>query len=670
MEFNFGGAAAALKRNRYLVLAIVTLTMLVAVLITLRSERLFRATATVQIEQQTAKVLSSDEEQPAMAQEADRFLQTQISLLNSRAMAKLVANQLKLVVQNDNSDSSPSSEQSGTAVINMLQAGLSVTLPRDSRIAQITFTSPDPALAAKVANAYADNSIVYNLQRRFDESSYARSFLQRELDQAKRRLEDSEKAVVAYSRQNRLVDAAAGNAAAGSDGIRVLTSSNIVDINAALSRAQVARTEAEQRWHKAEASPPLSVPEVITNTAVIQLLQQRSQAQAAYDKERQSHAPDYPTMRENSAQIASLDRQTNLIANLARASLRNNYEIALAQERALKDKLESLKNQILDEQDRSIQYYILRRDVDSSRQMYDGLLQRFKEVSAAAGVAANNLSVVDRAELPRQPFSPRWRMNLASGFVAGLAFALLAVAIRSKLDDTIRTPDDVRSLGIELLGTVPTPDALTGDFDSPAFSEAFWSLRTTIDNKLVERSAQSLLLTSSRASKGKSTSGYAIARNFAKSGKNTILVDGDLRKRSLHDLIGVTNLKGFSDVLNGSADLEGAVRPTNIPGLRVLTAGSATDNSAAILAGARLSEVMLRLRTICDVVVVDGPPVLGLADAVSLAQNVSMTIFVIEADGTKSKDLVAALQRMAVNGVEMSGAILTKYDEGIHLYNY
>ena len=422
----------AVIRRYWLTLAIImALALATGIIITARAPKLYRASATVQIEQQSSKVLSSEEDQASVAQDADRFLQTQLSLLNSRALASLVVDQLKLAetipARNPGSEVELTKQERKAVAIQQLQDGLSVTLPRDSRVAQITFTGPDPKLVAKIANAYADNFIVYNLQRRYGESSYARTFLQRELGDAKKRLEASESGVVNYARSNRLVDIGTSgpNASGTTDGTRLLTASSILDVNSALARAQVSRIEAERKWQQAISTPAIALPEVMSNTAIQQLLQQRAQNLAAYDKDRQSFKPHFPAMKEAQAQLETLARPLQLHAEGVRKSLRNNYLLAAQQENALAAKLEALKSETLNEQSRSIQYNTLRREVDTNRLMYDGLLQRFKEVSAAAGVTANNISVVDRAVEPQRPFTPRARLNIISSLVGGLALGPL-----------------------------------------------------------------------------------------------------------------------------------------------------------------------------------------------------------------------------------------------------
>ncbi|HJT39406.1 MAG TPA: polysaccharide biosynthesis tyrosine autokinase [Sphingobium sp.] len=675
MDIDFAAIWSVLRRNVYLIGGVVGIALLIGLVILLRAERLYRATATVQIEEQSAKVLSSDDGRPANgSQEAERFLQTQLSLLNSRAMAELVAKKLSLAsrLQPGPDGRVLSPEERQEAAIAKLQSSMSLTLPRDSRVAQITITDGDPRFVADAANAYAEEFIQYNLGRRFGETSYARTFLENELGKAKKRLETSEVAVVDYARRTRLIDAAGGKGT--EDGVRMLTSSNLMDINAALGRAKVARIEAERRWRQAQATPALDMPEVMTNPAVQQLLEKRAISAADYSKDREKFEPDYPGMRDRATELAALNNEVQKIAQTIRGGLRNNYEIALTQENALTGQLEALKSRTVEEQGKSIGYNILRREVDTNRLMYDGLLQRFKEVSAAAGVTANNISIVDRAEVPGRPFTPRVTMTLLSSLASGFALALVLVGIRARLDDIIRSPEDVVSaLDLPVLAAIPSrPSGLSMAevIEGSSLSEAFWSLRLAVERASPGGVPRSLLFTSSRSSEGKSTCAYAVAVNFARTGRRVLFIDGDLRRPTIHRAIALPNDKGLANILAGETTLREAIRYGVVDRLDVVTAGQPTRNPAELLAEPVLASVISAAEQSYDLVIVDSAPVLLLADAIALASAAKATIFVVEANGAKAREARAAIRRLDESGVTLCGAVLTKYDRELPQYRY
>jgi succinoglycan biosynthesis transport protein ExoP len=676
IEINFGLIFDALRRSRYLILSVLVLSLIAGGVVLSRSDRLYRASATVQIEEQSAKVLSTDEAQPnGGSEDTDRFLQTQLGLLKSRTMAELVVDQLNLarrVRPAENNDQQLSFDQRRETAITKLQSEMTVELPRDSRVAEITIVDADPKLTAQAANAYAEQFITYNLQRRFGETDYARQFLQTELEKSKTRLEASEKAVVDYASLNRLVDASGSST--DPDGTRTLSSSSMVDVNAALTRARIARIEAEQRWQQAESMPVLSIPEVLANPVIQQLLQQHSSALADYNKGRQSFKEDYPAMKDKMAEITTLENQAQQVGEAVRHGLHDDYLIAVQQENALTANLDALKDQTLTEENKGIEYNILRREVNTNRLMYDGLLQRFKEVSASAGVTANNISIVDRAQIPTRPFQPRVTITLGASLASGFALALLLVGVRAKMDDIIRLPADVtEGLGLTVLATVPSKPhgmSMVEMLEGSVLSEAFWSLRVALGRITPNGRPHSIGFTSSRPSEGKSTSAYATALNFAKNGKQVLLIDGDLRRPSLHRMLNLPNQKGLASALGRDRDFEDAVQPGVVRGLKIMTAGQLTQNPAELFVESRLEDLFKWAQQAYDLVIVDSPPVMLLADAVVLANNVSTTVFVVEANRTRLEEAKSALQRLRESGVKISGAILTKFDRVTHQYKY
>lgn len=672
---------STIYRNKYLIALIVALVLVAGIAVTLLSTPVYKADASVQVEQQTAKVLSTEDQEPMMsAQEGDRFLQTQLDILKSRAIAIRVMQSLDLLNSRTFLDrmhvkpldrplgdlSMPASRRE--QIIQLLLLKETVNLPRNSRVISVSFLSPDPVLAAQIANSFVQNFITSNLQRRFDTSSYSRDFLARQLAEAKRRLEDSERAMIGYARAAHLIDTSAGSTDGVNMGPRSLTTADLVQLNVQLNQAKAQTVDTQQRYQQAMRTPLMSLPEVLSNPAIQQLAQQQALAQAAYDQEKQRHEANYPTMLQSAALIQSLNEQVRMLATSIRNGIRDQYQTALHQQQALAGNVSGLEGATLAEQDRSVQYNILRRETDTNRTMYDGLLQRFKEVSAAAGVTANNISVVDTADTPSKPVSPRPLINLALSLILGTALAAAIVFLREKFYDVIRSPEDIaRKLGLPFLNSVPllppnvTPAEALASPRSP-MSESYAALRTSLELVSSTGLSRSVLFTSSRQSEGKSTTAYAVARDFARIGKRVLLVDGDLRKPSLHRQLLLINNAGFASLLARQRTFDQVVQQTDTPNLDFLSCGPLPPNPAELLSGAMLPEQMRQLSEQYDLIIVDGPPVLGLADAVLLATNVEGTVFVVEANGSHNGHAKAAVRRLTTSGVHLLGAVLTKFD--------
>jgi capsular exopolysaccharide synthesis family protein len=667
---------AALYRNRFLIVGIVVACMGAALGKALLTAPVYQATTSIQIDQQAAKVLQSQDQDPDVSStEADRFLQTQVDVIKSRTLATRVADSLGLAADKSFAPAKKGSPAGAgdrrEHVVDVLTRNLSVDLPRNSRVVKIQYEDGDPARAARITNSFAENMITSNLQRRFDTSAYSRQFLEGQLAKTKAKLEESERAVVAYARSAGLIDASSGMASAGTGAApttpQSITTSSLVQINQAYSQAHAGRVEAEQKWRTAQGTPALNLPEVLSNPTIQQLTQHRAELQAELTEEQQRRKEGHPAIIQAEAKLAEVDRQIGTIANSIKNSIHEQYDVAVRQERGLQGSVGQLKGATLSEQDRSVRYNILKREADTNRELYDGLLQRYRELSAAAGITSNNISIIDRADPPRIPVWPRPLLNLAIGFLAGLFLALIAVFLREKFDDAIRSAEDVeRKLNLSLLGTVPLlrKEAPIDALENPRslLSEAHYALRMSLELASDQGLPPSILLTSSRQAEGKSTSAYAIARDLALAGKRVLLVDADLRKPSLHRLLGLENRYGLANLLARQRSFEDVIQTTAVEELYFISSGPLPPNPAQLLAGATLGEVVGKLKQVFDVVIFDGPPVLGLADAPRLADVVDGTIFVVEANGAHHGHAKSALKRLLAGRGKLLGVILTKFD--------
>lgn len=670
---------SAVYRNRLLIAAVLAFAFAAGIASILLTTPVYRGLTTVQIEQQSAKILGTEDLEPVpSAQEAERFLQTQVDIIKSRALAARVAEDLALVSNEDflrSVGAKPLDAEQPTAAkreqaLSLLKKNLAVTLPRNSRVVSIAFDSRDPAQAANIANSFAENFIEMSLERRFETSSYSREFLQKQLALTKAKLEASERSLIDYSRSAGLIDASSGaSTTAEQSGPRSLTTANLVQINEAYAQARSARVARQQRWEQAQATPLMSLPEVLSNPAIQQLSQKRAEYEGLYEQELQRRKEGHPAVAQAKANIQELDRQIGILASSVRNSIRDQYLVSLKQEQALFGNVNQLKDATLAEQDRGVRYNILKREVDTNRELYDGLLQRFKEVGAQAGITNNNISVVDPANTPFTPIIPRPLVNMALAGLAGLALAFLLVFLRERFDDAVRSPDDVeRKLRLPFLGAVPLASgpagAMSVALEAPrsAVSEAYQAVRSSIELSSADGAPATLLLTSSRQSEGKSTTAYALARDMAAVGQRVLLIDSDLRNPSLHRLMSAPNKIGFSNLLSRKNSLDEVVHGSAISGLDFMPSGPLPPNPAQLLATNVLPELLLQLCRDYDLVIIDGPPVLGLADAPRLAASVGGVVFVIEANGAHRGHAKAALKRLSAVNARIIGTVLTKYD--------
>lgn len=671
-----------LRKHRFLILACFLGMLLLGTAATLLMTPIYTAKATLQIDRESARVFDAEDVTPRESMiQGEEFFQTQYGLLRSRSLAERVVENLGLAGSDEalrglGVEPPPATGTAADRIaarralaLRAVQAGLSVTPDRGSRLVAVGFDNPNPVVAARIANGFAENFIQANLDRKFESSGYAREFLEERIAQTKVRLEEAERQLVAYAANQQIINVGqVGEGANSEEGTRSLVSSNLVALNSALSEAQARRVAAEARWRSARSTPLMTLPEVLGNPSIQRLTEQRAQLDSEYQQKLSIYQADYPEMVRLRAQIEEADGQIETIASNIRSSIQSQYVISANEERSLQAQVNGLKGDVLDLRDRSVQYNILQRELDTTRTLYEGLLQRYKEVGVTGGVTANNISIVDQATPPVKPSSPNLLINLSLAALFGLGLGILAALALEALDETVATPDDVeRKLGVPVLGVVPllekgqsTSDALA-DVRS-GFSEAYYSLRTALQFSTPDGAPSSLLVSGARPAEGKSTTAYAVALNLSRVGKRVLLVDGDLRNPSMHRVIGVENERGMSNLLSGSADLASVVQRTREDNLFFIPCGPLPPNPAELWGGDRLRQFLSEARNNFDHVVFDGPPVLGFADAPLLAASVQGVLFVLESRGTRRGQARGALRRIQVGRAHLLGAVLTKFN--------
>ncbi len=690
----FGGATAGLarpafdlrfmlaivRRNLLIIGAILAVALSLTAIATLLMTPKYTSSAKIQINDSSGRVLSEENTQDealGATWDTDRFLKTQTEVISSRGLAVRVAQRLNLAgnpsfftaqeakAPEPGTPLAEAQRQAGA----LLRANLNVVLPRDSRIVSIEFTSTDPAMSAKIANAYVDEFIQSNLQRKFDSSSYARSFLGEQLQLAKQKVEESERALNAYARSNGLIIPRSNSNTPNSDNASggSVTTSSLLQVNAAANDATTRRIAAEGRWRAISSVPLLSSNEVLTNSTIASLLTQKAQIEASLKEEQSRHMDDYPAVLAKRSQLKALNEQIQITANNIKNSVRSDYEAAREAEASLTSQVATLKSDTLAEQDRTVQYGLLSRDADTNRQVYEGLLERYKKLNAVAGVSLSNISVIDEAETPRVPSSPNLLRNLLFGLIAGAAVAGVFVFVREQFNDSIRVPEDVENkLEMALLGVIPgarddDPDAALSDPKS-AVTEAYNSLRGSLMYSTSEGLPRVIQVTSAQPAEGKTTTSLALATGFARMGRTVLLIDADMRRPSVHRRVDLSNDAGLSTLLTSHVPLIDVALPTAIPNLSVLPSGPVPPSPTELLSSNRLEDLLTEGARHFDTVIVDSPPVLGLADAPLMSALVDGVVFVVEANRNRRGSLRGAIRRLRAMRPIILGAVLTKFE--------
>lgn len=669
-------------RWRRVILGAILISVVLSVVITLLMTRMYTATVTVEIAREEARILKMDGLEPKDAAADQEFYQTQYGLLASRSLAERVVRELRLAndqafldmfdIKRPLATEATSRRGADDAVARdaaqALLDHLSITPVRLSRLVSIAFSSPDPAFSARVANTWAKLFIESTLERRYQTTAYARRFLEARLTETRARLDESERKLVSYASAQRIISLGASSSDPKVPSTeRPLLADELAAFNDGLTAATAARVRAESRWQQARTAKAL--PEELGTSAIATMRQKRAEAAADYAKLLSQFEPSYPPAEALKAQVAQFDRSIAREEARIRDAIESQYREAVIQQDQMKDRLEALKGNFLDLRRRSIQYNIFQRDVDTNRSLYDGLLQRYKEIGIAGGVGANNVSVVDEAEVPERPSRPKPLINVLLALLGGAAVGFALAFALEQIDEVITDPADLeKTLDLPLLGAIPSVDGdmsvseALSDRKSP-ISEAYMSAQTSLQFSTADGVPPSLMVTSTRPAEGKSTTAFAIAQCLARLHRRTLLIDGDMRSPSVHVGLGMDNESGLSSLLSGNAALPDVIRDSGVENLAIISAGPPPPNAAELLSSDRIEKVIAEALQHYDNVVVDAPPVMGLADAPLIASKVAGTIFVVESRGIR-----AGLGKMAVGRLQnaqahLLGAILTKFSQ-------
>jgi len=686
-----------LVKYRTVVAAICVSAILCGFVVTFLMPRVYTASTTIQIDREAAKVVRT---QDAMVEKSDdpQFYTTQYELLKSRALAERVVSSLSLADKKGVTDielsivgrlfqglferqeeGEPDYVRRRRQAVDLVMRGLVVQPVAMSRIVKVSFSSRSSALAQQISAAIAENFVAMTLDRRYSASAYARTFLEEKLQQVKLKLEDSEKQVVAYAQREGIVNV---------DDKISIAAANLKSLNDSLGMAMAQRIKEEQLWMQAQSGTGVGLPQVLDDKNIQRARERRTELMADYQDKLRVMKPDFPEMKQLRAQIVEYDRQIKEQVDFIRQAIKARYEASRDQETSFAKRIETLKVDALDLRDRSIQYNILQREVDTNRSLYDGLLQQYKEVGVTGAIGTNNVSVIDRAERPKSPSSPKLLLNLSLAVFFGLLASAATIAVREFLDDTFKVPEEIEeALGLTVLGVIPlaSRDAeksrekpgysvateVIGDPLSP-MAEAYRSLRTSLQFSTATGVPKTLLVTSSQPGEGKSTTSVCIAANFAQLGMQVLLIDADMRKPSLHEILAVDNSVGLANVLTGSLDASEAVSENLIFGVTFMASGPVPLNPAELLAGPRFGSLLAMAREKFDIVVIDGPPVVGLADAPLLGSLVEGAVFVVDSMRTRRRVVRAAVKRLDFARTRILGGLLNKFDAKNvgHSYGY
>jgi succinoglycan biosynthesis transport protein ExoP len=541
-----------------------------------------------------------------------------------------------------------------------------------SRLVDVTFDAMDPKFAAAAVNALVDEYVEQNLAVKLQSTQNMLEWLDKELVKQQNKVQESEAALANYrARQN----------AMSLDDKQNIVLSRLNALNDSVMKSHSNRIQKEALYNQVKAAGPGAgadmIPAISQNTAVQTLKAQIAEQQRERIRLSERYGDKWPALIQATTKLAELQRQLDVEIARALQQVKNEYETSVLEEQTYSRNLEAAKADVQDLSRKSVDYNVMEREAESNRQVYQSLLQRANELRVSSNSHANNVRVVDHAEVPKSPLAPTgrrtWLMAVAVGLVLsiGVAFGL------DYMNDTIKTPEDVtQRLKLPFLGLVPAVRGdkhplLASSHVPHDFGESFRSLRTSLISKYPGDGTKIMVVTSAQPLEGKTTTAANIAMSLAFGGARVLLIDADMRRPGMHRPLRLTNDRGLSQVLIGQARVRDVIQRTVDPNLLAITAGRTPPNPSELLASERMKTLLTNLtHGPFDWIIVDTPPVLAVTDAVVLAPLVSGVTFVVGAEMTRRRLAERAIEIVMQTRPKYAAVVLNKVDFARNKYYY
>ncbi len=698
-----------LRKHWWIVAASVATIFSVVAIASLKMPKIYEASGTIAINKpdnslnfQNTATFSLDYYDPSE-------LETEVKILQSDVLALEVIRSLNLdqrpeyggqVSNSPSADLAPDPLQSdpgkAASLLGGFKGNLRVSLSQNSRIIEVHYRSTEPETAANVVNSLMQTYIEDNRRTRFESTMAASDWLQKQLVDLQMKVETSQEKLVRYQREHEIL---------GIDEKQNITTQKLDELNKALTAAESERMDRESFYHLVESGDPDAIAASagsvdagngVQSASVLldSLAAKQADLKIQVADLNTQFGPSYPKLAQLNNQLKEIDSEIQAEMKKIASKVRGQYVTALGRENMLHDALEKQKQEANKLNESAIEYNMLKRDAETNRALYEGILEKLKEASVSAGLKANNFHVVDAARSPTFPVEPNIPRNLGFALVLGLATGVGLAFLKEGLDNTIRTTEQAHIIsGLPSLGMIPLgskaaregPNAkrlviasskeavelVTQVRPQSQMAESYRALRTSLLLSNLGSPPKIIMVTSALPQEGKTTTSINTAVVLAQKGVRVLLIDADLRRPSIHKTLGMGPRSGLSNVLTGSTTLEQAITRTAIlPNLFILPAGTPPPNPAELLASSNMREMLAQLRDQYDHIVVDTPPSLSVTDAVVLSQRADAVVLVIRSGQTTKQSLRRARDLLAQVSAKVVGVLLNAVDLSSPDYYY
>ena len=672
---------------------------------------IYRGTVSIQINNNSPQIMDFKEIFYSNVWDMD-YYQTQCKVLESRTLARRVIQTLKLsedpefqpkpltpfqqwksnllkpifglftsskknvASEKDPSEKGPSETIKEAGLINQFLGRLKVEPIRNTRLVKIHFDSNYPELSAKVPNTVAAAYIQQNMESRLITTEQVKEWLTKELEDMKAKVERADETLQAFGSKHDIISL---------DEKENIPMQRFTELNEALTKAESERMAKEALYKQTKDKHFETFPSILENKLLMELKQTYIQLEAQYMKLSETFKPEYPEMVRLKNQMQSIQRRMDAEISKIIAGIKNDYEASLHRESLTRQAFEQQKTRVMQMKGQSIQYNILKRESDTNKELYKGLLQRMKEAGIAAGSTASNIQVLDQAETPTGPYKPDKKRALFLAAVVGLFLGIGLAFLFEYLDNTVKSPEEVeRLIRLPSFGMVPEVsyerkkrmekgasypvELVTHGHPKSILSEAYRNIRTSILLSFSEKPPKKIVVTSPNPGEGKTTTAINTAIALSQTGAQVLIIDGDMRHPRIHKIFIEENGAGLSSFLSGNASLDSIIKKTEVPNLYYIPSGPIPPNPSELI-GSNLFKVMMEsLGKRFDHIVLDSPPALGFADSIILSTSVDGVILVVLGGKTPREALQRTKEVLHQVNAKILGVVINRID--IHRSDY
>ncbi|MFV8818159.1 GumC family protein [Haliea sp. E17] len=682
---------SVIDRKKWAILLLASIVSLITLLVTLAITPVYQADATLLIESKETNLVSI-EEVYGFDTSARQYYDTQFEILASRPLAERVIERLDLVENPEFASEQEEAEGGGglarwlpflgageaagtvdpvTELTEPYQKRLHIEPVRDTQLVHVLFEATNPGLAADVANAHAEAYIDSMLDARLDMTQMAASWMKRRLDELRDNLQASEARLQSFREREQLVDV---------DGLQSLPakeidelSSRLIEVRRQVSQAKTAYLQVQQlRGSPVSVRELSALPGVLNDSLVQTFRQATAEAEIQVAELGKRYGPRHPKMIAAQSELAaaneSLARHIDSVAD----SIRTRYADAQQEEQAIAEALEQAKGRYHVVGRKGSELRALQQEVESNRQLYDMFYNRVKETSQTDDMQPVNARIISPAIVPQKPVKPNKKLFVALAFFVSLILGVVAAFLLDALDNTVKSAEDVENkLDQPLLGMLPLVAMPEGvdrnlplflDKNHNSYAEAMRTVRTGIALSSLDDPYRTVMVTSSVAGEGKTTTAINLAVAFSRM-ERVLLVEADMRRPGIVKQLELPRARaGLAELVAGTASLEDAVVRMKDQGIDIIGAGVIPPNPLELLSSRRFVELLDSLGQQYDRVVVDCPPLLPVSDARVIATYVDSVVYVVKADATSVNKVTIGLGHLAQTRAPITGIVLNWLD--------